>query len=108
LERTEQWSKDKLKLSEVQKELELRQLAQKAADEKERLESPVCKAKMFGEALCGTMARMPSDAIEILPWFRNVVRLFVDFKVSDDLKVHLLKPHLTEHARNMISRMDAD
>jgi hypothetical protein len=86
LERTEQWRKDKLKSAEVQKELELRQLAQKAADEKERLESPVYKAKLFGEALRGTMARMPSDAIEILPWFRNVERLFVDFKVSDDLR----------------------
>ena len=43
-----------------------------------------------------------------MPWLRNVEKLFVDFKVSDNLKVHLLKPHLTDHARNVISRMAAD
>jgi hypothetical protein len=51
---------------------------------------------------------MPNDALEILPWLRSIERLFADFNVNDSLKVHLLKPHLTEHARNLIARMDPD
>jgi hypothetical protein len=34
--------------------------------------------------------------------------LFADFGVNDGLKVYLLKPHLTEHARNLTARIDPD
>jgi hypothetical protein len=75
---------------------------------KQREAEPVYKAKLFGDALRGTVAKMPSDALELIPWLRNVEKLFSDFKVSDELKVHLLKPHLTEQARNLIARMDPE
>jgi hypothetical protein len=106
IERMEQWRKDKMKATLDQREEERRQLERRAKEERERLNSPVYKAKLFGEALRGTMARMPSDALDLIPWLRNVEKLFVDFHVSDDLKVHLLKPHLTEQARNLLARMD--
>lgn len=75
---------------------------------KQREAEPVYKAKLFGDALRGTVAKMPSDALELIPWLRNVEKLFSDFKVEDELKVHLLKPHLTEQARNLIARMDPE
>ena len=74
--------------------------------EKDRLNSPVYKAKLFGDALRGTMSRMPQDAVELVPYFRNVEQLFSDFKVEPELKAHLLKPHLSDQARVLIARMD--
>jgi hypothetical protein len=75
---------------------------------KQREAEPVYKAKLFGDALRGTVAKMPSDALELIPLLRNVEKLFSDFRVSDELKVHLLKPHLTEQACNLIARMDPE
>lgn len=110
----EQWSRDKLKREEQLRSVEIARVEQDKKDEarrkeeKERLESPVYKAKLFGEALRGTVAKMSSDALDLIPWLRNVEKLFVDFAVSDNLKLRLLKPHLTEEARNLIARMDPD
>jgi hypothetical protein len=67
--------------------------------------SPAYKAKLFGDAMRGTLAKMPQDAIELLPYFRQVEQLFKEFKVDKELRVHLLKPHITETARNLIARM---
>ena len=66
----------------------------------------VYRAKLFGDALRGTMTKMPQDAVELVPYFRSVEQLFVDFGVEKKLRVHLLKPHLTEAARVLIARMD--
>jgi len=73
-------------------------------EEKEK--SVVYKAKLFGDALRGTMSKMPQDAVELVPYFRSVEQLFVDFGVEKKLRVHLLKPHLTEAARVLIARME--
>jgi hypothetical protein len=80
----------------------------KAREERERMDSPVYKAKLFGEALRGTLPMMPNDAIDLISWLRSVEQLILDFKVSDNLKVHLLKPHSTEQARTLIARMNPD
>jgi hypothetical protein len=56
--------------------------------------------------LRGTMSKMPQDAVELVPYFRSVEQLFVDFGVEKKLRVHLLKPHLTEAARVLIARME--
>jgi hypothetical protein len=76
----------------------------KRNEEKER--TVVYKAKLFGDALRGTMTKMPQDAVELVPYFRSVEQLFVDFGVEKKLRVHLLKPHLTEAARVLIARME--
>ena len=49
---------------------------------------------------------MPADAVELVPYFRNVEQSFDDFKVEKELQVHLLKPHLTEAARVLTSHME--
>jgi hypothetical protein len=61
---------------------------------------------LFDDAMRGTLAEMPQDAIELLPYFDQFEQLFKEFKVDEALRVHLLKPHLTEIARNIIARMD--
>jgi hypothetical protein len=93
------------KAIELRREELLRQKHKNKA-EQDRLNSPVYKAKLFGDALRGTMSRMPQDAVELVPYFRNVEQLFSDFKVEPELKAHLLKPHLSDQARVLIARMD--
>jgi len=44
-----------------------------------RRKSVVYKAKLFGDALWGIMGKMPQDAVELVPYFRSVEQLFVDF-----------------------------
>ena len=41
---------------------------------KDKERSIVYKAKLFGDALRGTMIKMPQDAVELLPYFRSVER----------------------------------
>ena len=72
-----------------------------------RENSAVYQAKLFGDALRGTLPKMPTDCIELTAYFRGVEQLFSDFKVEPELRVHLLKPHLTETARTLIARMDS-
>lgn len=67
--------------------------------------APAQRAKLFGDAMRGTVAKMPQDAIDLLSYFNQVEQLFNEFKVDKELRVHLLKPHLTEMARNIIARM---
>ena len=85
---------------------ELKRLREKDQEEKERLNSAVYKAKLFGDALKGTIARMPSNQIDLIPYFRQVEQLFADFGVEAKLRAHLLRPHMSEQARSLVSRMD--
>jgi hypothetical protein len=74
---------------------------------KNKERSAVYQAKLFGDALRGTLPKMPTDSVELVSYFRGVEQLFSDFKVEPELRVHLLKPHLTEMARTLITRMDS-
>jgi len=68
-------------MAELKKE-KLKMLQEKNEAEKKRMESTVYQAKLFSDALRGTMARMPSDPIEMMAYFRTVEKLFADFKVE--------------------------
>lgn len=89
------------------KHMDFNRMEKRDREERERLNSAVYKAKLFGDALKGTMARMPTNQIDLLPYFRQVEQLFADFKVEKELRAHLLGPHLSEQARSIISRMDS-
>jgi len=82
---------------------ELKILETKNTDEKKKMELTVYKAKLFFDALRGTMARMPSNPTELSPYFRTMKKQLVDFAVEKKLNVHLLKPNLTEQARALIA-----
>ena len=101
--------REELDLRRAELDLRRREVEQKddKAKRKSDLEKTmVYRAKLFGDALRGTMSKMPQDAIELVPYFRSVEQLYVDFGVEKKLRVHLLKPHLTEAARVLIARMD--
>ena len=115
----EKFQREQLKLQH-DRELDLkeRELAMRNESEREKLdeikrnrlekESDVYKAKMFSQALSGNLVSMPKDSIELISFFRNVEKLFDDFKVDNKLMAHLLKPHLTPEAQTLVSKMDSD
>jgi len=88
-------------------ELRLREQELQIQRERDRLsKSLVSRTKLFGDALKGTMARMPVEVVHLLTYFKDVEQLFVKFEVPDELKAQLLHPYLNEKAKLLISRMD--
>lgn len=73
--------------------------------ERERLDSPIYKAKLFSDGMKGLLYPQPSDIAALVCYFENVERLFKEFNVDANLQVHLLKPHLSEKGRSLIARM---
>lgn len=49
---------------------------------------------------------MPSNVIDILPWFQSVVKMFSDFKIDEKYRVHLLKQYLTPDTVANVSLTD--
>jgi len=88
------------------KRQELRIMEEKNEVKKQKMESKVYTTKLFSNAHQGTMTKMPSDPIDMIPYFCTVERLFADFNVAPELKVHLLKPHLNEQATMLTVKMD--
>jgi len=89
-----------MKLKE--KQLELR--SQTAERQEKYKESPAVKLKLWGGALRNTISRMPNDPIEIVSWLISLDRLFDQLSVPDDLRVVLMRPHLNERVKNLLSR----
>ena len=106
-----------------ERELKLKELAlrereieeRKTAKEKElRLQierdkenkSVVHRAKLCGDAMKNTIARMPMDAVELGSYFKDVEQLFTNFEVLNELRAQLLRPYLNEKAKGLVTRMD--
>jgi len=68
--------------------------------------SIVHRAKLFGDAMKNTIARMPTDVVELVSYFKDVEQLFTNFEVPNDLKAQLLRPYLNEKAKTLVARMD--
>jgi hypothetical protein len=73
----------------------------------EKEKSLMARSKQFSDAMRGLFAKMPQEALELVPYFKNVEQLFDNFSVDANLRVHLLRPHLTEAARVLVARMDS-
>ena len=97
---------------EEERAIKLRKLALREKEVKAQLErdrekkSLVDQAKRFGLALKGTIARMPTDPVDMLSYFRDIERQFEKFEVPGDLRVELLRPHLNDKAKVLVSQMD--
>ena len=88
-----------------EKELELRRIA---AKRRKAEDNPAVRLKLWGDALRNTISRMPNEPIEIVSWFISLDRLFDQLNVANDLRAILMRPHLNEQARNLLSRCDPD
>jgi len=94
-------------------EFEERKWAEKLQIEKEKLrlqmetyDSPASIFKRYGDALRGTLSRMPSDAADLPAFFENAERLFADIKAPETIRAQLLTPYLSDKARVLVSKMD--
>jgi hypothetical protein len=67
------------------RDAEIKRNIKKDDEEVKRLNSSDIKAKRYGDTLRGCMEKMPSDPIEILPWFRSVEKIFTNFKIENQL-----------------------
>ena len=77
----------------------LRMQQQKEVDEATRL-------KKYADALRGAIPKQTNDPIEVVAFFRNVERLYADFKVPVELQAAIVKPFLTERAKALVAKLD--
>ena len=98
---------EKLKREEIgiRKE-EIRRIKVRDEREEERRGSMVHMAKMFGDALKNTVARMPDDPIDLVSYFESVETQFTILEVPANLKTQLLRPYLNDKARQLLNRLD--
>jgi len=74
--------------------------------EQETNDSPASLFKRYGDALRGTLSRMPSDAVDLPAFFENAERIFDDIKAPATIRAQLLLPYLSDKARVLVSKMD--
>ena len=99
--------KEEAEIELRRRELELREREVKAQlDRDKEKKSLVDRAKRYGNALKGIIARMPTDPVDLLSYFRDVEQQFDLFEVPVDLRVEILRPHLSDKANLLVSKMD--
>ena len=105
--RTKMELEEKLKREEIglRKE-EIQRTKMRDEKEEERRSSMVHMAKMFGDALKNTVARMPNDPVDLVSYFASVESQFNILEVPANLKAQLLRPYLNDKARQLLNRMD--
>ena len=98
---------EKLKREEIglRKE-EIRRMKIRDEKEEERRSSMVHMAKMFGDALKNTVARMPDDPVDLVSYFASVESQFNILEVPANFKAQLLRPYLNDKARQLLNRMN--
>ena len=72
----------------------------------ETYDSPASLFKRYGDALRGTLGRMPTDAADLPAFFENAERLFHEIKAPETFWAQLLLPYLSDKARALVSKMD--
>jgi len=71
-------------------------------------ESPGNKLKLWGDALRNAVSRMPVEPVDIVSWFQSLKKLFEQLKVPDELYAVLMRPHLSDKAKFLLSRVDLE
>jgi hypothetical protein len=77
-----------------------------AQREEEYKRSNAARAKVFGDAMRSASVHMGSDPIDAVPFFESVEHLFDVFSLSDNLKVDIMRPCLSERAVKLLSQLD--
>ena len=73
---------------------------------KEKEADEAAKLKKYSEALRGVIPKQTNDPLEVVAFFRNVERLFQEFKVPVELRGTLIRPFLTERAKTLVAKME--
>jgi len=80
-------------------------MEEKQRSDKEKEHAKVTQLKTYGDALRNSVTKMTNEPIDLLLFFDQIERQFLDLKVPDDLKVMLIKPFLNDRARYLISQV---
>ena len=97
----EQLKKEELEKSEMWRQQEAEWRARKL----EKEESSVSLIKLFGDAMKNSVSRMTNDPVEIVSFFKSVENCFDTLKVPPELRAMLIRPHLNEKARALVTRL---
>jgi len=74
----------------------------------EKNDTAVAKVKLFSDAMRNTAIKLSNDPIELLPFFLNVECLYDESNVSENLRVQLLRPYLSERSKILLTLLDSD
>jgi len=88
------------------KERELQLMARRNDEERERRDSAAVKGKLFGDAMRSAAIRMGPDALDAVPFFKNVEQLFSVYEVPDALQAILVRPFLNDRAKIFMAKLD--
>ena len=94
------------KMKAKRDELDLERANLKFKETKERDEPT--RLKKYADALRGVIPKQTNEPVEVVAFFRNVERLFLDFKVPKELQAAIVRPFLTERAKTLIAKLDPD
>jgi hypothetical protein len=100
LKRLELETQEKLKMDE------LRLLERQHADKVKESDSPVMRAKRYGDAIKSSLIAMGPEPPYVIAFFRHAESVFDQFKVPSELYALLLQPYLNQKARSVVGRMD--
>ena len=91
-------------LKKKEEKIQIERAALKLQQEKEANEAT--KLKKYADALRGAIPKQTNEPTEVVAFFRNVERLFDDFKVPVELRAAIVKPFLTERAKALVAKLD--
>jgi len=93
-----------IKLRKEDKKIEIERASLKMQEKRET--DIASRLKKYADALRGAILKQTNDPLEVVTFFRNVERLFEDFKVPDDLQAAVIRPFLTNRSKMLIARLD--
>src|SRR6266516_3983154 len=91
---------DGIKLVNDELRLKTDQAKTRRSEEEGRRDS---KMKRAIKSTTGLFYSIPTKPIALITYFRNADQIFADNKIEDELKIHILTPHLQESARKIIA-----
>jgi len=95
-----------MKMKAKKDKLDLESANLKFREQKENDEP--ARSKKYADALRGIIPKQTNEPIEVVSFFRNVERLFLDFKLPKELQAAIIRTFLTEQAKTLIAKLDPD
>jgi len=92
-ERELRWREIAIKEREIEMKKAMKESELQLARERDGANNTVVhRAQLFGDAMKNNIARMATDVVELVSYFKDVEQLFENFGVPEDLKAQLLRP----------------
>ena len=73
-----------------------------------RKDNKAAKAKMYGDAVRGSIIRMGADPLDAIPFFRRVEQLFQNYEIPEDFQANVISPYLSDKARVVVNKLSPE